>query len=91
MDEFACALIKALGGATATARMMSAPVTTVQNMKRRLTPSRLDHLRRIAEHVEPPVNVEAIAEKHGVDLPPIVRSHQPSPGNTERLSDQVSA
>ena len=92
MDDFACALIDALGGTTETARLMNAPVSTVQNMKsRKLTGSRLDHLRRIAQDRDPPLDVDAIAARFDVELPPISGAAIRSPGNGSDLSAQVSA
>lgn len=71
MDRFACALITAMGGTTKVARAMHASVSTVNNMRRQLTPSRLNHLRRIAEQEHPALNVDALAAEHCVELLPL--------------------
>lgn len=71
MDRFACALITALGGPTKVARAMHAPVSTVNNMRRQLTSSRLNHLRRIAEQEHPALDVDALAARHSVQLVPL--------------------
>lgn len=50
MAQFATNLITALGGTTAVAGMIEAPITTVQSWKSNGIPrSRLSHLRLIAE------------------------------------------
>jgi hypothetical protein len=71
MNGFACALIDALGGTAKVAQAMNAPPTTVSNMRSNLTPSRLNHLRRIARQDHPNLDVEALAAEYGVELPPI--------------------
>lgn len=51
MDSFAVNLIAALGGTTKVSRLTDAPASTVQSWKKEggLTPSRLNHLRMIAD------------------------------------------
>ena len=91
MDQFASALIDALGGTTKTATLMEAPISTVHNMRtRKLTGSRLNHLRRIAQNVEPPVDVAALADRFGVELEPIDGLECPSSGNTQAVSAEVA-
>lgn len=92
MDEFANALIDALGGTTKTAALMEAPLSTVHNMRtRKLTGSRLNHLRRIANDLEPPVDVPALAARFGVELEPIDSLGCASSGNAHDLSGEVTA
>ncbi|WP_267396974.1 MULTISPECIES: hypothetical protein [unclassified Sphingomonas] len=92
MDDFANALIDALGGTTATAQRARTGVSTVHHWRRTgLSPSRLDHLRRIAQDECPSVNVEAIAAEYGVELPPIGEADQTSSGNIGDDSQQVAA
>jgi hypothetical protein len=92
MDKFAAALIDALGGTTEVARFMSAPVSTVHNMRtKRLTGSRLNHLRRIARDERPSLDVAALASDHGFELPPIAPEDSPSCGKTDEVSQQVTA
>lgn len=50
---------------------MHAPVSTVNNMRRQLTPSRLNHLRRIAEQEHPALDVDALAANHSIQLVPL--------------------
>jgi len=89
MDRFASAVIDALGGTAKVADMMHAPVSTVHNMRtRRLTASRLNHLRRIAQDQVPPVDVALIAEEHGVELRSIGRHNTTSCGNAVGISDR---
>lgn len=86
MDDFACALIDALGGLTKVARAMHAPVSTVSNMRSRLTDSRLNHLRRIAASDFPHVDVEALAEAFGRQLPSMTGGAEPSSGDEGEIS-----
>ena len=52
MDSFATQIIKTLGGTTAVARMLQAPVSTVHSWtKDGIPPSRLAHL-KLAAHAE---------------------------------------
>jgi hypothetical protein len=92
MDAFANALIDALGGTTATAQRARTGVSTVHHWRRTgLSPSRLDHLRRIAQDECPSVNVEAIAAECGVELPPIGDVGDPSSGKTGENTQAVAA
>lgn len=92
METFASALIDALGGTTRTAELMNAPLSTVHNMRtRKLTGSRLDHLRRIARDMQPPVDVSAIAARFDIELDPIQPLSLSSSGNGVDLSAAVSA
>lgn len=91
MDEFASALIDTLGGTTRTATLMDAPLSTVHNMRtRKLTGSRLNHLRRIANDLEPPVDVAAIAARFGVELDPIEGLNGPSSGKAHEVSAEAA-
>ena len=78
MNGFACALIDALGGTAKVAQAMHAAPTTVSNMRSNLTTSRLNHLRRIARQDHPDLDVEGLAAKYGVELPPINSTVAPS-------------
>lgn len=90
MDRFASALIDALGGTAKVAELMHAPVSTVHNMRtRRLTDSRLNHLRRIAQDSVPPVNVTVLAAAHGVELRSIELVPEQSSGKTAETSPQA--
>jgi hypothetical protein len=92
MDRFASALIDALGGTAKVADLMHAPISTVHNMRtRRLTESRLNHLRRIAQDCAPPVDVAALASIHGVELRSIDAVPDQSSGKTLESSLRVSA
>lgn len=91
MDRFACALIDALGGTAKVAHAMHAPPTTVSNMRSNLTASRLNHLRRIAQQEHPSLDVEALAAKHGVSLPPIASGLPSSAGKADEHSGRVAA
>jgi len=92
MDQFASAVIDALGGTAKVAELMHAPVSTVHNMRtRRLTASRLNHLRRIAQDQVPPVNVALIAAEHGVELRSIGPHDALSCGNANEVSARVTA
>jgi len=87
MDRFASALIDALGGTARVAELMHAPLSTVHNMRtRRLTDSRLNHLRRIAQDSAPPVDVASLAATHGVEL----RSIEPMPAQSSGKNDTSS-
>lgn len=92
MDALANELINALGGTTATANLARAGVSTVHNWRKNgLSPSRLDHLRRIAHTDVPSVDVDAIAAKHGVDLSGNAGPTDASSGTSTDLSQQVAA
>lgn len=92
MDRFASALIDALGGTAKVAELMHAPISTVHNMRtRRLTESRLNHLRRIAQDSVPPVNVTVLAAAYGVELRSIEPASVQSSGNADANSPQVPA
>ncbi len=71
MQTFASELINLLGGTTKVARLAEAPGSTVNNMRKRLTASRLNHLRRIAEAEGLAVQVAELALHHGVVLRPL--------------------
>ncbi|GAA4220210.1 hypothetical protein GCM10022253_23840 [Sphingomonas endophytica] len=71
MSTFASALIDALGGTAKVASLAETPMSTVHNMRRRLTESRLNHLRRIAEDAGLGSQVMALAADHGVMLKPL--------------------
>ena len=71
MDPFASALIDRLGGTARVASLADAPMSTVHNMRRRLTVSRLNHLRRIASDIGLADEVENLARQHGMELSPI--------------------
>lgn len=92
MDRFASALIDALGGTAKVAELMHAPISTVHNMRtRRLTESRLNHLRRIAQDSTPPVDVAEIAATHGVELRSIETLPNESSGKNRETSLPVPA
>jgi hypothetical protein len=92
MDRFASALIDALGGTAKVADLMHAPVSTVHNMRtRRLTDSRLNHLRRIAQDYVPPVDVSALAAAHGIELRSIDPALDQSSGKIDASSHRVPA
>jgi hypothetical protein len=92
MDDFANALIDALGGTTAVANRARTGVSTVHHWRRSgLSPSRLDHLRRIAQDECPSVNVNLIAAEHGVELPPIAVADATSSGTSAEVSQRVAA
>ncbi|WP_161773104.1 hypothetical protein [Sphingomonas sp. RIT328] len=92
MDTFPAALIDAMGGTTVVARLMNAPVSTVNNMRtRRVTGSRLNHLRRIALAEFPNLDVEAIAANHGVELPTMGDGSGASSGSSIEISRQAAA
>ena len=91
MDRFASALIDALGGTVKVAELMHAPISTVHNMRtRRLTESRLNHLRRIAQDSIPPVDVAKIAASHCVELRSIEALPNESSGKNRETSLPVS-
>lgn len=71
MSTFASALIDALGGTAKVASLAEAPMSTVHNMRRRLTDSRLNHLRRIAKDEGLEARVADLAAVHGVPLKPL--------------------
>jgi hypothetical protein len=88
MDAFSIALIDAFGGTSTVARLTKAPISTVHGWRRAgLAPSRLDHLRRIAQDEAPLVDVAALAAEYGVELSPI----GPSVGTSCGKADEVSA
>ncbi len=92
MDAFANELIDAFGGTSATAALAHTGVSTVHHWRKKgLSPSRLDHLRRIAQHDVPSVDVGAIAAKHGVDLPSKASTPGTSSGTSLDVSQQVAA
>ena len=73
METFASALINALGGTAQVAELSDAPMSTIHNMRRCLTGSRLNHLRRIAAMEGLAERVDEVARQHGVELPPLAR------------------
>ena len=89
MDAFANELIDAMGGTQEVATLALAPVRTIYNWRNRgLSPSRLDHLRRIAQDDLPTVDVEAIARRHGVELPQCLVINGSSAGKTTHVSGE---
>lgn len=92
MDTFPAALIDAMGGTTVVAKLMHAPVSTVNNMRtRRVTDSRLNHLRRIAIAEFPNLDVDTLATQHGVALLPMPGDSNPSPRSLDVGSQRSSA
>ncbi|MBB3875289.1 hypothetical protein GGR47_001524 [Sphingomonas aquatilis] len=92
MDAFANALIDAMGGTTAVATRAKTGVSTVHHWRRTgLSPSRLDHLCRIAHDELPSLDLEAIAEEHGVQLPFSGEDVGSSVGKAGEISGSVAA
>jgi len=92
MDAFASQLIDQMGGTTAVANLARTNRSTVHSWRQAgLSPSRLDHLRRIVQDECPSVDIDAIAAQHGVELPPIAAPVQASPGNATDLTAPVIA
>jgi hypothetical protein len=92
MDTFPAALIDAMGGTTVVAKLMHAPVSTVNNMRtRRITDSRLNHLRRIAIAEFPNLDVETLAREHGVLLPSMGENATASSGTSSEISQRSAA
>lgn len=92
MDRFANLVIDALGGTTAVANKAFTGVSTVHNWRKNgLSPSRLDHLRRIAQDEGSSEKVSAIAADCGVDMPIMSTSTSGSSGNVDETSLQVTA
>ena len=92
MDRFANLVIDALGGTTAVANKAFTGVSTVHNWRKNgLSPSRLDHLRRIAQDEGSFDKVSAIAAECGVDIPIMSAAACGSSGNSNETSHSVSA
>lgn len=92
MSSFASSLIDALGGTSEVARHMEASVSTVHRMRTDATPSRINHLRRVAHMERPSLNVAALAAAHSIDLPAMSNALvDVSSGNAAELSGQVTA
>ena len=91
MSSFASSLIDALGGTSEVARFMEASVSTVHRMRTDATPSRLNHLRRVAHMERPQLDVAALAAEHAVDLAAISMAEaEPSPSNFALLTGAAS-
>ncbi|VVT20458.1 conserved hypothetical protein [Sphingomonas aurantiaca] len=92
MDRFANLIIDVLGGTTAVANKALTGVSTVHNWRKNgLSPSRLDHLRRIAQDEGSSDKFSAIAAECGVDLPIMSTLAPASSGNNETTSLPVPA
>lgn len=92
MIEFTNAVIDALGGTTATAQRAKTGVSTVHHWRAKgLSPSRLDHLRRIAQDECPSVDMDGLARQFGVELPPIDLGVTPSSGKPAQVSAECVA
>lgn len=88
MDLFASALIDALGGTAKVASLAEAPMSTVHNMRRRLTRSRLNHLRRIAAAEGLSREVIDLARAHGVALEPLAVGESKVEHGAEKCHDE---
>jgi DNA-binding PucR family transcriptional regulator len=101
MEQFANALIDAMGGTVAVAELTNAPPSSVSRWRKDLSGSRLNHLVRTARMERPELDLGELADRHGVALPEAVASEggeadhvreharaegDGSPGNADDLS-----
>lgn len=69
MQQFADALIDAMGGTVAVAGLTDAPPSSISRWRGQLSRSRLNHLVRTARMERPAIDLEQLAGEHGVTLP----------------------
>lgn len=100
MSTFSDALIDAMGGTTKVSELTDAPPSTVQSWRKKLTRSRLNHLRRVIETEQLDIDVSALALRFDVVIEGVAAGHSEgasalaagfAPGKSDAVSPREPA